>query len=249
MLITLHERATCLERGTTTRYLCSSNLDVILPPPPQNNPLPRTTLPTSCFLTNPSIPLPTVLNTDDHTMAKVAANSLPWLSDPSAGYHLFQSSSAQLDELSTPSRRLATRGTELFLASGSEIRCADVRELKARFPKFKVVAEEVARQEHKVLDIPDINFDIRQLEISPDELFLAVVGEKEIGVCVLPGEGALRRGGTSKDALKVKVPSWHRIGRRAFNDQSDGNIVKVLWHPLTVEGGSLLVLSDDGYLR
>lgn len=184
-------------------------------------------------------------------MAKVAANSLPWLSDPSAGYHLFQqpSSSQTSPELTTPSRRLAIRGTELFLASGTQIRCADIRDLKARYPKFKVVAEEVARQEHKILDIPDIDFEIRQLELSHDELFLAVVGEKEVGICVLPGEGAVRRGGTSKDALKVKVPSWSRIGRKAFNESSEANIVKVLWHPLTVEGGSLLVLSDDGYLR
>jgi len=53
----------------------------------------------------------------------------------------------------------------------------------------------------QALDIPQVNFEIRQLEISHDDLYLAIVGEKEVSVCVLPGEGFLKR-----DVARPVVP-------------------------------------------
>lgn len=43
---------------------------------------------------------------------------------------------------------------------------------------------------YKTLHLPQLDFDVTQVEISEDGLFMAVVGERECAVVVLPGEGA-----------------------------------------------------------
>jgi hypothetical protein len=53
------------------------------------------------------------------------------------------------------------------------------------------------------LNLPELDFEVRQLEISHDELYLAIAGEKEVAVCVLPGEGFLKR-----DAARPVVPQY-----------------------------------------
>lgn len=144
------------------------------------------------------------------TMATVAARNLPWLSAPSSGHAIFaepapnSSPAASPDEVDAfPTRLIALRGTELFVARGSEVRLADVRHLKGQHPKFNVLAEEAVKyglHSHKVLDLPKVDFEIKGIEISEDGLFMAIVGEREVGVAVLPGEG----GGALKQAGEVK---------------------------------------------
>lgn len=186
-------------------------------------------------------------------MARVAAEGLQWLSKPSTGYDLFtkptlfKSTCTDTEPQISPKRLAATRGSELFFGCGNEVRCADLQDLKARHPDIAVVAEgakKVGHREHKVLNLPKLDFEICQLDISHDDLYLAIVGEKELAVCVLPGEGFLKR-----DAPRPTVPHFHRVGR-GYHSQDDGaNIVRVLWHPLGVEGASLVVLTADGFVR
>lgn len=38
----------------------------------------------------------------------------------------------------------------------------------------------------KTLDLPNLGFEIRQLEISEDGAWLAIIGESRVGVCLLP---------------------------------------------------------------
>jgi nucleoporin NUP82 len=93
-------------------------------------------------------------------MAKVAAECLPWLSKPSTGYDLFTKPSTFTpppsdagDSIVSPRRQIATRGSELFVGRGNEVRCADLQDLKARHPDIAVVAEgakKVGHREHKV---------------------------------------------------------------------------------------------------
>ncbi|CCX32986.1 hypothetical protein FPQ18DRAFT_329475 [Pyronema domesticum] len=185
-------------------------------------------------------------------MAKVAADSLPWLSSPSTGYDLFTKPSSFVprdgdNNTFGPKRLIATRGAEIFVGRGNEVRCADLNDLKARHPDINVQAEaakKLGHREYKVLNLPQIDFEIRQLEISRDELFLAIVGEKEIAVCVLPGEGFLKR-----PQPRPVVPHYYKIGMGYHNVDNGALIVKALWHPLGVEGASLVVLTADGYVR
>ena len=53
------------------------------------------------------------------------------------------------------------------------------------------------------MNLPQLDFEIRQLLVSQDDLFLAIIGETEIAVCVLPGEGFLKR-----DPPRPPVQEW-----------------------------------------
>ena len=94
----------------------------------------------------------------DPAMAKVAAEGLPWLSKPSTGYDLFTKPAqtpipTDLAAEIAPKRLIATRGSELFVGRGNEVRCGDLQDLKARHPHIAVSAEaakEVGHREHKV---------------------------------------------------------------------------------------------------
>lgn len=46
----------------------------------------------------------------------------------------------------------------------------------------------------------------------------------------------------------LMADSYHAVGRSIHNVEA-ASIVRVLWHPLATDGGSLLVLTDDAYLR
>jgi len=74
-----------------------------------------------------------------------AADRIPWLSRSSTGYDLFTKTPenptsypslvAVGDGETTvgPMRVMANRGTEIFVARGNEVRCADLQDLKARY--------------------------------------------------------------------------------------------------------------------
>lgn len=181
-------------------------------------------------------------------MATVTETTLSWLTPPSTGHSLFTKPPATIHadvKGIHPLRRLTTRNTELFLARGSEIRLADLPDLKARHPKFKA-SSNLGYREHKTFDLPAeaVDFEIVGLEVSGDGLWMVVWGVYEVVVLVLPGEGAAKR-----VEKKVKVPQWRRVGRSVLNEEKGGRVVRCLWHPAGVEGAGLCVLTSDGYLR
>lgn len=77
-------------------------------------------------------------------MVNVTSDTIPWLTKGTPGFNLFADPpkqpsvpnyilSATQSEGATPQRRIASRGTEVFVAAGYEIRCVDLRVLKARY--------------------------------------------------------------------------------------------------------------------
>lgn len=77
-------------------------------------------------------------------MVKIISDDIPWLVKGTSTYKLFTDPPAQppipkyiLSSLepddASPQRRIASRGTELFVATGCEIRCVDLRILKAQY--------------------------------------------------------------------------------------------------------------------
>jgi len=77
-------------------------------------------------------------------MVNVTNDTIRWLTKGTPGYSLFADPpkqppvpkyilSATQSEEATPQRRIASRGTEVFVAAGCEIRCVDLRFLKARY--------------------------------------------------------------------------------------------------------------------
>lgn len=67
-------------------------------------------------------------------MSKVLKRELAWLARDTPGFNVFQPTEAQLKtkaqetkvEYQSPSRRIARRGTEVFVAVGTEIRWSDL---------------------------------------------------------------------------------------------------------------------------
>ena len=55
----------------------------------------------------------------------------------------------------------------------------------------------------QVLNIPELDFTIHQLEISPDGQYLAIVGEKRVAVCLLPSPGFVRSSDEKLRAVSV----------------------------------------------
>ncbi|KAI5837597.1 hypothetical protein DFP73DRAFT_504399 [Morchella snyderi] len=182
----------------------------------------------------------------------ITSTSLPFLAKPSTGWDLFSKppekptsyphiSEANDDDPTVgPRRAIASRGTEIFVARGNEVRVADLQDLKARQPAQHSVE---GYREYKRLDLPELDFDICQLEISKDGVFLAIIGENELAVCVLPAEGL-----SKMENPKLRVPAFHKVGENVYN-KATFPIVRVLWHPLGVDDASLVVLSKDGMIR
>ncbi|PWW72459.1 hypothetical protein C7212DRAFT_302039, partial [Tuber magnatum] len=188
-------------------------------------------------------------------MATIDSDRLPWLSRSSTGYDLFTKTpenptsypslvTAEDEETTVgPMRVMANRGTEIFVARGNEVRCADLQDLKARYIP-KAGTREDGHREYKMLDLPELDFEIHQLEISRDGLLLAIIGEKELAVCMLPAEG-LARG----DVSKLRVPAFNMVGSNYHNSEKGSRIVRAIWHPLGVEGASLVVLTSESTYR
>ncbi|KAG0131875.1 hypothetical protein HOY82DRAFT_607214 [Tuber indicum] len=188
-------------------------------------------------------------------MATVDDDRLPWLSRSSTGYDLFTKtpenptsypSLVTTEDEGTavgPMRVMANRGTEIFVGRGNEVRCADLQDLKARHtPRDGIRGG--GHREYKVLDLPELDFEIHQLEISRDGLLLAIIGEKELAVCVLPAEGLARM-----DGSKLRVPAFNMVGPNYHNSEKGSRIVRAIWHPLGVEGASLVVLTSESIVR
>ncbi|KAI7246231.1 hypothetical protein KC335_g19537, partial [Hortaea werneckii] len=68
--------------------------------------------------------------------AKTLARALPYFSRPTPGFQLFHSEQRQSPDTTHPRyngpvKRLAHRGTEVFVAVGTELRWADLEQLKS----------------------------------------------------------------------------------------------------------------------
>ena len=80
-------------------------------------------------------------------MTEITTNKISWLRTGSPGHSIFSdppkappkpkyvlaaTRTLPEEEETSPKREIATRGTEVFVAAGCEVRCVDLRDLKAR---------------------------------------------------------------------------------------------------------------------
>ncbi|RPA78960.1 hypothetical protein BJ508DRAFT_416301 [Ascobolus immersus RN42] len=183
-------------------------------------------------------------------MVKVISESVPWLRPSTPGAELFTFTPTERSDpnrlhpqsgpqTAAPKRLVVSKDSKVYSARGTTIRRADLQHLKA--------LEGIAQQNSyikavKTFDLPGLNFEIRQLEISEDGAWLAVVGETRVGVVLLPSTQL-----DQKDLDRVKPKYWE-LGA-TIHSNSSSRIVRAVWHPLAVETASLVVLTADGYLR
>ncbi|KAI9167417.1 Nucleoporin NUP82 [Paramyrothecium foliicola] len=171
--------------------------------------------------------------------------------------------SARKQASAGPRRTIARRGTEVFVAVGKEIRWGDLAYLKEEWSNKQVKAKSgslprIKREDSsqsfdgqgepsnanglRTIKTP-VADDIRQLIISPNKDFLAILTIHTIHICVLPESSHL----TSEDTgpLKPKIftlgPTTHVTSRSP--------IVTALWHPLGVKGSCIVTVTADAVVR
>ncbi|RMZ66373.1 nuclear pore complex an-nup82 [Pyrenophora seminiperda CCB06] len=173
-------------------------------------------------------------------MPKVLAYTPEWLSRPNPGYHLFaptQTNSNRVvatrkPEQPGPRRTIATRASEIFVAVGSEIRWADLANLK-----------EGAQPAYCTLRV-SIPLPITRLTISPDQDYLAVSTSHTVHVILLP-DSSLLQVGEDNGPLKPKTfqlgPTIHVL--------EESPIATTVWHPLGYHGRCLVTITKAGVVR
>ncbi|KAI1433117.1 hypothetical protein GGR50DRAFT_538739 [Xylaria sp. CBS 124048] len=209
-------------------------------------------------------------------MPKIRAYTPAWLSSPSPGHDLFtpnptdfrntSSYATTADSTTGPRRTLARRGTEVFIAVGKEIRWADLVYLKEKWQEKAARGGAGVRVKREDDDIDDddlikqsvedgcaegfrtikpaaIGSDIRQLIISPYANFMAVLTANTVRIILLPDPSHLTA--PSLDAIKPK--SWSLGPTTHADDRSP--IASALWHPLGVNGCTLVTVTNDAVVR
>lgn len=176
---------------------------------------------------------------------------------------------SNVTEYSGPHRTIACRGSEIFVAAGNEIRWSDLVLLQEtgsaqKFSQSHPQAAQTASQDEirpyrvsannttkyqscliisfKLLKVT-IHGPIRQLVISPQGEYMAVVTAHTIYIAVLPDPSHLNTEDTSP--LKLKTfqlgPTAHVL------EQS--SIASVIWHPLGYRGRCLVTVTNDAVVR
>ena len=179
-------------------------------------------------------------------MPKVLARDPAWLSRPSPGFQLFRpeerSQTYQVPDADYegPTRKIAHRGTEVFVAVGNELRWADVALLKDAGEGN--TSNETAEQAYRVLKTP-VSRPVTQLTVSPSGDFIAILTSHTCHVAILPASSHLRSGDTSPLRLKTFQlgPTAHVL--------EQAPLVSAIWHPLSPYGHCLITTTKDSCVR
>lgn len=156
-----------------------------------------------------------------------------------------------------PSRNIAHRGTEVFFATGNELRWADLATLKeageggTRGPSSGQQRQQQQAEEqslpqplYKTLQtgIPSTQ-SIQQIAVSPSGHLLAVLTKHICRVCILPPPEHL------------DFPEQHTLKLKSFQVGPTAHVleqsplVSALWHPLSPSGNALVTLTRDAVVR
>jgi nucleoporin NUP82 len=171
------------------------------------------------------------------TMPKVLSYTPDWLARPSPGYQLFAPKQSPANSAAAkkkdygPRKTIATRGSEIFVAAGNEIRWADLANLKEGIePAYRTLR----------ISIP---LPITRLVISPQEDYLAVSTSHTVHVVHLPDSSLLE----DNDDSPLK-PKAFQVGPTAHVTE-ESPIATTLWHPLGYHGRCLVTITKAGVVR
>ncbi|KAH7392344.1 hypothetical protein DE146DRAFT_679755 [Phaeosphaeria sp. MPI-PUGE-AT-0046c] len=170
-------------------------------------------------------------------MPKVLSYTPDWLARPSPGYQLFAPKHTNGNAAPAkrkdhgPRKTMATRGSEIFVAVGHEIRWADVVNLK-----------DGAEPAYRTLRI-SIPLPITRLVMSPEEDYLAVSTSHTVHVVHLPDASLLQDG----DDAPLK-PKAFQVGPTAHVTE-ESPVATTLWHPLGYHGRCLVTITKAGAVR
>lgn len=201
-----------------------------------------------------------------------------WLSRPSPGFDLFtpksqpqlaQDQTKQNNKPFGPARTIARRGTEIFVATGNELRWSDLVLLKEQWEEgynkkngdtgdhdreesqsttrvsFHYPSnrnKRLLKKRMQLLKVP-VSRRIRQLIISPNGDYLAIATSHTIHVAMLPDSSHL----ASEDTSPLKLKTFHVGPTTHVLERSP--IASALWHPLGASGVCLVTVTVDAVVR
>lgn len=199
-------------------------------------------------------------------MPKIKSFAPGWLNEPSPGHKLFEltpednklpaSLAFSRKAKPGPRRTIARRGTEVFVAVGKQIRWGNLAALKETWESkqtrtttpFEIYDEEAGGEHaaladgYRIIKTP-VADDIRQLVMSPQQDFLAVLTAHTVHICILPDPGHLN----AKDTAPFKPKFW-TLGPTT-HVTSRSAVASAVWHPLGVNGSSLVTITEDAVVR
>ncbi|KAL2752762.1 hypothetical protein ACRALDRAFT_1077896 [Sodiomyces alcalophilus JCM 7366] len=166
-------------------------------------------------------------------------------------------------------RPIAHRGTEVFVAVGKELRWADLAYLKDKWtakqdhrssvrvkregsqPPFTMTTQDDSAPSDAEFSVAQgfrtikttVADTIRQLIISPNSDYLAILTSHTVHVCVLPDPSHL----TSEDTGPLKPKIWTLGPTTHVTSRSP--VATALWHPLGVQGSCLVTVTTDAIVR
>ncbi|KAF7331967.1 hypothetical protein MKEN_00077000 [Mycena kentingensis (nom. inval.)] len=121
------------------------------------------------------------------------------------------------------------KDADLIVAVGSQLRMAS---LSSTAPKS-----------YKTLHTPNLQFNIHQIALNPSGKLLAVAGECQVGIVVLPRSGYARLVPETIDCKSLQIGQFHHAAK------GSAPIAKIQWHPWGEAGSTLMVMTEDGKLR
>ncbi|KAK1466963.1 nuclear pore complex protein An-Nup82, partial [Colletotrichum melonis] len=165
-----------------------------------------------------------------------------------------------------PRRTIARRGTEVFVAVGKELRWGDLAYLKEKWSTKHAhrrmgsrVKREDSTQSFDEDAIPSteeaataqgfrtiktsVADDIRQLVISPNSDYLAILTAHTVHICVVPDSSHL----TAEDTGPLRPKIWTLGPTTHVTSRSP--VASAVWHPLGVKGSCLVTVTTDAIVR
>ncbi|KAF2430767.1 hypothetical protein EJ08DRAFT_649346 [Tothia fuscella] len=189
-------------------------------------------------------------------MPRVLQRTPDWLISPSPGFELFSAKASKTDtnagnkqqSFNGPSRTISHgRGGEIFVAQGNEVRWADLNMLKEGSGRQRgsmnssMRSSQSSGSAYKLLKVSGVG-QIRQLVISPNKDYLAVVRSHTVHIFFIPDRKYLY-----SDTAPIKTKSYQLGPTCHVLEQSP--VVSVLWHPLGEQGRCLVTITADSVIR
>ncbi|KAI7870947.1 hypothetical protein BDF14DRAFT_1719723 [Spinellus fusiger] len=152
---------------------------------------------------------------------------------------------------------VVTPANDLIVAVEDEIRGINLNQVKEAWLEEtrqtlegKTDTTWLCQIPYRVLDTPDITFNIESLTLNHNGRLLAVADQHHLAVVSLPREGFGTETGISKNIHTKQRLNCRtmRVGELYWRD-NETQVLKVVWHPLSELHAHLLVLSTDNLLR
>ncbi|KAK0621220.1 hypothetical protein B0T17DRAFT_617692 [Bombardia bombarda] len=186
-------------------------------------------------------------------MPKIRSYAPSWLNKPAPGHQLFEQIAEEYKSPASIGKQIRwgdlVQLKESWEADQSRSRAGVRIKREDSATSFEIYDEEgngydneSGPEEYRIIKTP-VADDIRQLIMSPNHDFLAVLTLHTVHICLLPDPSHLH----AKDTAPFKPKFW-TLGPTT-HVTSRSAVVSAIWHPLGVNGSALVTVTEDAVVR